>query len=306
VPAPRRLRRRKAAQRPRLPDGRMSLIDHLRELRNRLGICALAIVASMVVVWFLWVPLFDFLKQPYCDTGAGALADCQLFAISVFDQLRVRLRVAAIGGIVIAAPVWLYQIGAFITPALHRQERKYAAGFLGASLVLFAIGTTFAYLTISQGLDFLLRIGGEDITTITSVHAYLNFVTLVLLAFGFAFQFPVVVTFLNLMGVFPVATMKRWRRGMYVAIFFASAVITPSQDPITFMVMAIPVCGLYELCILIARARERAARRRRAADPVLGLDDDATSPLETAPSELPDLAGGATTGAGRSDVDRST
>jgi sec-independent protein translocase protein TatC len=262
----------------------MSLVDHLRELRNRLGISALAIVVAMVVTWFLWVPLFDFLKQPYLDTTAGAQAEGQLYALSVFDQFRVRLRVAAIGGIVLAAPVWLYQIGAFITPALHRNEKKYAAGFLGAALVLFGVGTVFAYLTISQGLDFLLRIGGESITTLTSVQAYLNFVTLVLLAFGFAFQFPVVITFLNMVGAFPVSTMKRWRRGMYVGIFFASAVITPSQDPITFMIMAVPICLLYELCILIARVRERAVRKRRAADPVASLDDDETSPLDTVPS----------------------
>ena len=286
--------------RPRQPDGRMSLVDHIRELRTRLGISALAIAVCMVVVWFLWVPLFDFLKQPYCDTGAGAEADCELFAISVFDQIRVRLRVAAIGGIVLAAPVWLYQVGAFITPALHRQERKYAAGFLAASLVLFAIGTTFAYLTISQGLDFLLRIGGDGITTITSVHAYLNFVTLCLLAFGFAFEFPVVVTFLNMVGIFPVATMKRWRRGMYLAIFIASAIITPSQDPFTFMIMAIPICGLYELCILLARLRERAARRRRATDPVAGLADDETSTLDPQPSSLDeDVPSGAGAGGPR-------
>jgi sec-independent protein translocase protein TatC len=266
----------------------MSLVDHLRELRNRLGISALAVVACMVVVWFLWVPLFEFLKEPYCRTGAGEQADCELFAITVFDQLRVRLRVAAIGGVVLAAPVWLYQIGAFITPALHRNEKKYAAGFLGASLVLFGLGTVFAYLTISQGLDFLLRIGGEGITTITSVQAYLNFVTLVLLAFGFAFQFPVVVTFLNMVGAFPVATMKRWRRGMYVFIFFAAAIITPSQDPFTFTIMAIPICGMYELCILIARMREKAARKRRAADPVASLDDDETSTLDHEPAHLDD------------------
>lgn len=280
-----RRRRGGAEGSARTPDARMSLVDHLRELRSRLGISALAIVLGMVVTWFLWVPLFDFLKQPYCDTSAGSAADCELFAVSVFDQIRVRLRVAAIGGILLAAPVWLYQIGAFITPALHRQERKYAAGFLGASLVLFSVGTVFAYLTISQGLDFLLKIGGDGITTITSVHAYLNFVTLCLLAFGFAFEFPVVVTFLNMVGAFPVATMRRWRRGMYVGIFGASAVITPSQDPFTFMIMAIPICGLYEVCILIARLRERRQRRRRAADPVASLGDDETSTIEPVPAD---------------------
>ena len=264
----------------------MSLVDHLRELRYRLGIATLGIVAAMVVTFVLWEPLFDFLRQPYCDTAAGRRQDCELVSLGIFDQFKVRLRVSAISGVVISAPVWLYQLGAFITPALHRHEKKYAAGFLGASLLFFAAGTVVAYFTISQGLDFLLSVGGEDVFTITSVQAYLSFVTLCLVAFGFAFTFPVLVSFLNMVGLFPVETMRRWRRGMYIGIFAGSAVITPSQDPFTFMLMAGPICLLYEGCILLARLRERALRRRRAADPLASLPDDAVSPLDTAPAPL--------------------
>jgi sec-independent protein translocase protein TatC len=264
----------------------MSLSDHLRELRSRLGWSLLAIGAAMVVAFLFWQPVFDFLKQPYCDTAAGARQDCQLASLGVFDQFKVRLRVSAIAGVVMAAPVWLYQVGAFITPALHRKEKKYAAGFLAASLVLFAVGTVFAYLTIAQGLDFLLRIGGDGIVTVTSVQAYLDFVTLCLLAFGIAFEFPVLVTFLNMLGMFPLAKMRSWRRGMYVGIFAASAAITPSQDPFTFVIMALPICLLYEGCIVLARVRERSARRRRAADPVASLADDEISPLDAGLSPL--------------------
>lgn len=258
----------------------MGLADHLRELRSRLGWSMLAVLAAMVVAFIYWQPVLDFLKAPYCSTEAGASLDCQLTSLGVFDQFKVRLRVSAIAGVVAAAPVWLYQIGAFITPALHRKEKRYAAGFLAASLVLFAVGTVFAYLTIAQGLDFLLSIGGDGVITLTSLQSYLDFVTLCLLAFGVAFLFPVLVTFLNMVGVFPLAKMQGWRRGMIVGIFAASAVVTPSQDPFTFVIMAIPICLLYEACIVIARVRERSTRRRRAADPVASLDDDETSPLE--------------------------
>ena len=257
----------------------MGLADHLRELRTRMGISLLAIGACAVVVFVFWEPVYSFIRQPYCDTTPGR-ENCNLFALGIFDQFKVRLRVAMIGGVVLAAPVWLYQLGAFITPALHRKERRYAAGFLATSLVLFCVGIVFAYLTISQGLDFLLRVGGGDVTTLVSIQSYLSFVTLCLLAFGFAFQFPVVVTFLNMVGAFPVEKMRAWRRGMIIAIFAVSAIITPSQDPFTFAIMAVPICLLYELCILIARVRERSARRRRAADPIASLGDDETSPLE--------------------------
>jgi sec-independent protein translocase protein TatC len=258
----------------------------VRVLRTRLGLSILAIFVFAVVVFIFWEPVYEFLRQPYCATSAGQRSNCGLVSIGIFEQFKVRLRVAMIGGVVLAAPVWLYQIGAFITPALHRKERKYAAGFLATSLVLFSIGTVFAYLTIAQGLDFLLRIGGDGVITLTSVQSYLSFVTLCLLAFGVAFQFPVVVTFLNMVGAFPVAKMKAWRRGMVIGIFAASAVITPSQDPFTFVIMAIPLCLLYEACIAFARLRERAARRRRAADPIASLDDDETSLLEASPSPL--------------------
>ena len=255
----------------------MSLVEHLVELRNRAAKALLAVAVCVVVVFVFWEPVYDFLRQPYCQTDAGR-DDCDLVALGIFDQFKVRLRVAFIGGTILAAPVWLYQLGAFITPALHRKEKKYAAGFLGAALVLFLVGTVFSYLTVSRGLDFLLEVGGGDITTLVSIQSYLSFLTLCLLAFGVAFEFPVVVLFLNFVGIFPSSKMRAWRRGMIVGIFGASALITPSQDPFTFCFMAVPIYLLYEACIVIARVRERA-RRGRDGEDYSALADDETSVL---------------------------
>ncbi len=284
--------RRKRAPRP--SDGRMALMEHLRELRNRLGISLAAIAVMVVVAVIFRHQVFDFLSRPYCETdvakqaaNAAGTGQCRLYAFGAFEQFTVVLRVSFIAGIVCAAPVWLYQLGAFITPALHRKERRYAALFLGASLVLFLTGTVFAYLTISRGLQFLLSVGGDGIVTLPSIQSYLSFVTLTLLAFGVAFLFPVIVLFLNFVGLFPAARMRSWRRAMIVSIAVAAAVLTPSQDPFTFMAMAVPLYVLYEGCILIARLRERAARRRRLAEPgaqeLEQLGDDETSPLDTRP-----------------------
>ena len=274
----------------------MALIEHLRELRNRLGISLLALAVCVVVAFFLREQVFDLIKRPYCQTNVAqeALArsgdQCQLYAFGPFEQFSVSLRVSFIAGILASSPVWLYQLGAFITPALHRKERRYAAAFLGAALLLFSTGCVFAYFTISRGLEFLLNVGGDGIVTLPSIQSYLSFVTLTLLAFGIAFLFPVVVLFLNVVGIFPAAVMRRWRRGMVVGIAVASAVLTPSQDPFTFMAMALPLYGLYEGCILIARLRERASRRRRAVEPgaqaLERLGDDETSYVEDRPSPL--------------------
>lgn len=263
----------------------MSLVEHLLELRSRLSRALLAVLACMVVVFVLWEPVYEFLKQPYCDTTPGR-EQCRLVALGIFDQFKVRLRVAFLGGVVLAAPVWLYQLGAFITPALHRSERRYAAGFLLASLSLFGVGAAFAYLTVARGLEFLLRVGGGEIVTLVNVQDYLSFVTLCLLAFGIAFEFPVVVLFLHLVGVLSSGRMRAARRGTVLGIFVAAALITPSQDPLTFCFMAVPLWLLYEGCILVARLRERGSRRRAAAREHEQLSDDTPSPLDPTSSSL--------------------
>ncbi len=274
----------------------MALVEHLREFRNRLGWSMLALAVGVVVALVLREQIFDILKRPYCQTEVARNAarlsgnQCQLFAFGPFEQFSVSLRVSFIAGTLGSAPVWLYHLGAFITPALHRKERRYAVAFLGASMVLFLTGVAFAYLTIARGLQFLLEFGGDGVIQLQGIQSYLSFVTLTLLAFGIAFQFPVVVLFLNFVGVFPSAMMRSWRRGMIVAIAVASAVLTPSTDPFSFMAMSVPLYGLYEACILIARLRERATRRRRMVEPgaqdLERLGDDETSYVENRPSTL--------------------
>lgn len=263
----------------------MALIEHLLELRNRLAISLVAIGVGVVVAYYQWQPIYDFLRQPYCDTSQGQRS-CNLYALGIFDQFKVRMRVAFIGGTLLAAPIWLYEIGAFITPALHKRERRYAAGFLVSALLLFGAGAAMAYLTISRGLQFFLQIGGGDVVVLLSIQSYLSFVTVMLVAFGVAFEFPVVILFLNLVGVLSAARMREWRRGMIFGIFLASALITPTQDPFTFMVMAVPLCLLYEGCIVIARVRERSRRRLEAEDPLLSLDPDTPSYVDSRPSSL--------------------
>lgn len=260
----------------------MPLVEHLYELRARLGKALLAIAVAVVLVFVFWEPFFALLRAPYCRVAPHG--QCQLYATGLFEQFNVRLRVSFLGGIVLASPVWLYQLGAFITPALHAKEKRYAGGFLLASLTLFATGVCFAYLTVDRGLAFLLSVGGDGIVALPTVQSYLSFFTLTLLAFGIAFEFPVLVVFLNLVGLFPVATMRSWRRGMIVGIAIAAAVITPSQDPFTFMFMAIPLYLLYEVAIVLARVRERGQRRRLAAQGLLELPDDVASPLPPPPS----------------------
>jgi len=274
----------------------MSLAEHLYELRNRLAKSLFAIGLGMLAVGvFFYQPVFDFLREPYCRTAERLAAkgqsgidaeSCSLFVRDIFAQFQVRLRVAGIVGTVVAAPVWLYQLGAFITPALHRKEKRYAGAFLAGSLVLFGTGAAFAYLTMDKGLYFLLTVGGDGLVTLPDLRSYLSFVSLTLFAFGIAFLFPVVLVFLNLVGALSAKRMAGMWRGMIAGIAFMSAVLTPSTDPITFLAMSVPVSILYVVCIGIAWVADRARGRRRADDPLSELADDETSYVDPRPSGL--------------------
>lgn len=265
-------------------DGRMSLIEHIKELRRRLTWAILAIVIGIAITFVYWEPVYDVLRRPYCNIHPPN--GCKLYAYGIFDQFNTKMRVALIGGAVLSSPVWLYQIGAFITPALHKRERRYAVGFLGGALVLFCAGVTVAYYSLQFGLKVLLHAAGNNVEALPALKDYLSFVTLLLLIFGLAFEFPVVLLFLNVTGVLSFDRLRSWRRAMYFCLFAASAILTPSTDPFQFILLGVPLCLLYEGCVFIARIRERLRRKRDAKDGLANLDDDETSVVDTTPSAL--------------------
>ncbi|MFN2626690.1 MAG: twin-arginine translocase subunit TatC [Mycobacteriales bacterium] len=262
------------------PEGRMSLLEHLVELRRRLTISLLALGVGTLVAFFLWERLFRLLAHPYCQVRVARALGCQLFVFGVLDAFLVRMQVALLAGAVLSSPVWLYQLWAFITPGLRRNERKWAIVFISVSMALFAIGAAFAYFTLGRGLQFLLGIGGNGVAPLLDVRRYLSFLTLMLLAFGVSFEFPLLIVCLNFAGVLTAERLRSWRRGMYFGLAFFAAVITPSQDPFTFLAMTIPLWVFYEACVVIARVHDARKHRRAAADPYAGLADDEPSPLD--------------------------
>ena len=160
-------------------------------------------------------------------------------------------------GLFLASPVVLFQMWRFITPGLHPREKKYAMPFVVSSIVLFVFGAVIAMLTFPQALHFLIAVGGPNLQTIFSPAKYLNLILLMIIAFGVAFEFPVVLVFLELAGVLSTARLKEWRRWAIVVIFVIAAVITPSQDPYSLFAMAIPMCLFYEAAILIGRVLKK-------------------------------------------------
>ncbi len=234
--------------------GAMTLVEHLTELRTRLFIASAAIAVGAVIAFALYEPILDFLVDPYCEIREGK---CTLFVQSPLDGLATRLKIAGYGGLMISSPVVLWELWRFITPGLHKQEKRYAIPFIAASTLLFFFGVFVAYLTFPKALEFLIEIGGNNLEEIFSPKEYVSFFLKIMLAFGLAFEFPVVLVFLQLVRVVTSKRLGSWRRPAIVVIVASAAVITPSQDPYSLFAMAIPMYIFYELSILLGRLLKR-------------------------------------------------
>lgn len=247
-------------------------MEHLVELRSRLIKCILAVVAGAVACWVLYPQILDLMVQPYCDiVPEQAVAEeavrqnlfggCELLVLDPLEPFSVRLTVAGYGGLTLAIPVILWQVWRFVQPGLYPRERRHAAAFTVVGALLFALGAGLAYWSIPRALKFLATIGGEDLVTGFSPAKYLSFVIKMMAAFGIGFEFPILLVFLQFAGIIHYRQLIRWRRFAIVGIVALVAVITPSGDPFTLMVLSVPMYLFYEAAIAIGWLRDRRGRR---------------------------------------------
>jgi sec-independent protein translocase protein TatC len=235
----------------------MTLTEHLAELRVRIIRAGLAVAIGMVLIVAFYEQVLDFLARPYvelCRTKPEDFCppeDELLFAFGPTEGFAARLRVGMYGGIIVALPVILWQVWRFVVPALNAKEKKYAIPFVVSSVLLFLAGGALAYFTVGRALEFLISWSGSDVNQAFAVEKYISLVGLMIFAFGVGFLLPVLLVFLQLVGVVTARTLVGGWRYAIVAVFALAAVITPSGDPITLMMLALPMIGLYFLAALI-------------------------------------------------------
>ena len=233
----------------------MTVVEHLTELRRRIVISLIAVTIGAIVCFVFSESIIKFLITYYQDATAGE-KDALIF-LGPLDAFLTRIKIATYGGIVLALPVWLFELWRFITPGLNPNEKRYAIPFVFSSIVLFALGGLVAFLTLPRALEFLLDVGGSQLRPELTADKYLSFVSLMTVAFGVAFEFPVVLVFLLLARVLTTRQLRQWRRPAAVIIVVFAAVITPSQDPYSLFFMAAPMYIFYEMSIIIGRVMKR-------------------------------------------------
>jgi sec-independent protein translocase protein TatC len=273
------------SQRRKDPEGRMPLFDHLRELRNRVVKSALALIAGMIVGFIFFTPVWHFIERPLCRatirgvTGCKNLGTNQLVLNGPLDPFYLRVKVALIVGILLSSPVWLYQLWAFIAPGLYAREKRWGYIFLGTAVPLFAAGNVLAYLSLGRSMHYLLGLTPGGVSNLIQVDLYMSFVMTILLAFGIAFELPLLVIMLNLAGILTHQRFRKWRRMMIFGIFVIAGVANPSPDPITMLILGGACVALVEVAELIVWYNDRR-RARLHPDPYAGLADNELSPLD--------------------------
>ncbi len=256
----------------------MPLMEHLRELRTRIFKMAIAVGVGFAIGFALHVPILSILMEPYCGlpenlrageqaiaTAGGFDTECTLHVFDVLGAFFLRLKAAAVVAVIVAAPVIFYQIWRFVTPGLRPVERKYALPFVLISQLLFAGGAVFSYFVLPRALEGLLGFAGDNVASVMGANEYLNFLLHMMIGFGVAFEVPLILITLVLMGVLSAAALRSFRRYAVFLGFVASAIITPTTDPITMTLLALPLIGFYELSLLVARLVERRRHKRATA-----------------------------------------
>ncbi|MFF6994037.1 twin-arginine translocase subunit TatC [Streptomyces sp. NPDC008313] len=269
----------------------MPLVEHLRELRNRLAKAVLAIVVVAIVAAFFSEQLMQFLADPVPKCAKGlAESNGGNCAVVTFNTLlapfSLTVKVSLMAGVIVSSPVWLYQLWAFIAPGLHKNEKKYTYAFVVLAVPLFVGGAALAYQVIPVSMQVLLSLTPEGSGNILGLDDVVDFTVRMVLVFGLAFELPLLLVMLNAVGLVTGTRMASWWRGVIMGVFVFGAVATPTTDPVGMIALSGPIVVLYFFAVLFSLMNDR---RRRRGNPDAALDDDEASELDLTPEDIGEI-----------------
>ncbi|CAB4779996.1 unannotated protein [freshwater metagenome] len=263
---------------------RMPLLDHLREFRKRIFRASLAIVIGAGIGWYFYNEIITTLAAPVCDLkgaqAAGAATCGGLYINGVLGPFNLQVKVALLAGIIVTAPVWLYQLWAFIAPALHRKEKRNTILFILFATPFFAIGAYLGYLVLPLAIKMLFGFTPSALSNLIKFDDYLDFVMRIILIFGLAFELPVFLVTFNLIGFIRGETiLKPWRVWVF-AIFLFTAAFTPTPDPVTMTLLALPLIALYFMAGGIGLLVDKRRDKRISTIETSATSIDAPTPID--------------------------
>ena len=263
------------------PEGRMPLLDHLRELRNRVVKVALVILVGTGVAWAFYNQIWSFIQRPYCQAVNG----CQPYKLGhtlilngVMDGFYLHIKVSVIAAVVVTSPFWLYQLWAFVAPGLYSREKRWTYVFMGSAVPLFGLGCVFAFLAMSRGLKFFISMSG-DLTNLFTADTYIGYWIAMIVGFGLCFEVPLFLVILNLARVITHERFKKWRRTIIFLVFVFAGIASPSPDPLTMLLLGGVVVVLVEAAEVMIFLNDRRYARNHP-DLYSDLSDNELAPVE--------------------------
>jgi sec-independent protein translocase protein TatC len=269
-----------AFQRQQNPEGRMPLLDHLRELRSRLmkalAVFILGFAAGLIPQ--VHDPLWAIIVRPFTQAVQKMHLNAHLIVQGVLDPFTIWIQIAFWFGLIATCPFWLYQIWAFIAPGLYRREKRWTYVFVCTAAPLFVLGAGLAYFVMSRGLGYLLSITPNHVEILPTLSNYLSYFQAMILGFGIAFELPLALVMANVVGILHHNRMRKWRRIIIFSIFVFAGIASPSPDPVTMLLLAVPCVALIEVAEVVIWMNDR--RRARIPVPYADLSDDEASELD--------------------------
>jgi sec-independent protein translocase protein TatC len=263
------------------PDGRMPLMDHLRELRNRVVTIAIVVLVGAGVAWAFYDQIWNFIQRPYCQSVGFCRVNVpghSLILNGVMDGFYLHIKVSIIAAIVVTSPIWLYQLWAFIAPGLYSREKRWTYLFMGTAVPLFALGCCFAFIAMSRGLKFFISMSG-GLTNLFTADTYIGYWIAMIIGFGLCFEVPLFLVILNLARVITHERFKKWRKVIIFLVFVFAGIASPSPDPLTMLLLGGVVVALVEVAEVLIFFNDRRYNRLHP-DLNANLADDELSPID--------------------------